>query len=67
MFDKHQNIILTIAIIITVCFFLTKHFSWKNIDEKGNISVIESDGKGYYLYLSMLTQFKNIVFESPNG
>jgi len=67
MFDKHQNIILTIAIILTVCFFLTKHFSWKNIDEKGNISVIESDGKGYYLYLPNIFINKNIASQNPDN
>jgi len=67
MFKKHQNIILTIAIILTVCFFLTKHFSWKNIDEKGNISVIESDGKGYYLYLPNIFINKNIASQNPDN
>ncbi len=67
MVKNHKSIIITIIIIVTTCLFLTNHFSWKNKDEKGNINVIESDGKGYYMYLPNIFINKNIAHQKPDN
>ncbi|OQA01020.1 MAG: hypothetical protein BWY70_00526 [Bacteroidetes bacterium ADurb.Bin408] len=45
---KHSFIII---LIFFICVFLTIKFTWLGTDGKGYTRIIDSDGKGYYLYL----------------
>lgn len=73
---KNRSVFLTIAFILAGCCWLMLRFSWEGADGKGCTHIIESDGKGYYMYLPDLFIKKNIsaqpvdnrfIFQAKNG
>jgi hypothetical protein len=52
----------SVAILLTIiiCLFLTIKFSWTGVDGKGYTRIIDSDGKGYYMYLPNIFLNKSI-------
>jgi hypothetical protein len=46
--------------------FLTAQFSWRGPDRKGYTHVIDSDGKGYYMYLPSIFIQKNLSSLTPD-
>ncbi|MCE3281221.1 MAG: hypothetical protein K0S44_3412 [Bacteroidetes bacterium] len=67
MFTTKQNtILLTILATLLVCVFLTAQFSWRGPDRKGYAKVIDSDGKGYYMYLPSIFIKKNLGSLTPD-
>lgn len=51
MIKKNLYPTLTIFFSSIICLFLVIQFSWKNYEGEINSQIIDSDGKGYYLYL----------------
>lgn len=58
-----------IAILLTaiISFFLITEYSWKGIDGKGYSGIINSDGKGYYMYLPNIFLNKSISEQTPDS
>lgn len=54
------KISLTIFLAILLCFLLVIKFIWLGADGKGYTGIIDSDGKGYYMYLPNIFINKNI-------
>jgi hypothetical protein len=63
---KHPQLLLTLSGILLICIFLTAQFSWRGPDKKGYTHVIDSDGKGYYQYLTAVFTDHNISRQSPD-
>jgi hypothetical protein len=63
---KNNTILLTLLAILLVSFFLTAQFSWRGPDRKGYTHVIDSDGKGYYLYLPSIFIYNNLASLTPD-
>jgi hypothetical protein len=63
---EHRSIGITIFILMMCCCFLTIYFSWKGTDDKGYSRIIESDGRGYYMYLPSIFLQKNISNQTPD-
>jgi hypothetical protein len=63
---KNKCIVLTIGITIIISFLLARHFSWNGADGNGSSQIIESDGKGYYMYLPAIFIKKNISNQVPD-
>lgn len=71
-----KSISYTIGFTLIICFVLVKLFSWNGPDNKGYTRIIESDGKGYYMYLPNIFIKRNIseqvadarfIFNTPGG
>jgi hypothetical protein len=65
-FKNNNSILLTILATLVVCVFLTAQFSWRGPDKKGYTHVIDSDGKGYYLYLPAIFINHNLASLTPD-
>jgi hypothetical protein len=63
---KNNSILLTILATLLVCVFFTAQFSWRGPDRKGYTHVIDSDGKGYYMYLPSVFIKKNLASLTPD-
>lgn len=64
---KNNPVLLTLLAILVACVFLTAQFSWRGVDRKGYTHVIDSDGKGYYMYLPAIFINKNLSSLSPDN
>lgn len=63
---KNNSVLLTLLATLVVCIFLTAQFSWRGPDRKGYTHVIDSDGKGYYMYLPSIFIQKNLGSLTPD-
>lgn len=61
-----KRILITLFAITIACFVLVLKFSWEGLDGKGYTRIIESDGKGYYMYLPSLFINGNISNQVPD-
>lgn len=75
---KNKNIISFLAILLigVICFVFMYKWSWQGKSNEGYNHIIDSDGKGYYLYLTNTFLEKNIsnqpidnrfIFENKHG
>ncbi|MCW3070655.1 MAG: hypothetical protein JWO44_545 [Bacteroidetes bacterium] len=63
---KNNPVLLTLLATLIACIFLTAQFSWRGPDRKGYTHVIDSDGKGYYMYLPSIFIQKNLASLTPD-
>ena len=55
-----------IFISICLCFLLIVKWSWQGIDGKGYERVIQTDGKGYYMYLPNIFLLHNLAHQKSD-